>query len=90
MFQYSLAYAFLKFVNYSFFFWLPYYLNNEFGIPESEADQLSTWYDWGGIVGKLRVILGIPEEGCGKPDGCGNSLCNVLCNVVCGLLNRVK
>jgi len=26
--QYSLSYACLKLVNYSFFFWLPYYLSN--------------------------------------------------------------
>uniref|UniRef100_A0A914X938 Sugar phosphate exchanger 3 n=1 Tax=Plectus sambesii TaxID=2011161 RepID=A0A914X938_9BILA len=47
---YSLAYACLKLVNYSFFFWLPYYLQNNFGWEESVADQLSVWYDWGGIV----------------------------------------
>uniref|UniRef100_A0A8B9BKN2 Sugar phosphate exchanger 3 n=1 Tax=Anser brachyrhynchus TaxID=132585 RepID=A0A8B9BKN2_9AVES len=48
---YSLAYACLKLVNYSFFFWLPFYLSNNFGWKEAEADQLSIWYDVGGIVG---------------------------------------
>ncbi|OCT88083.1 hypothetical protein XELAEV_18016710mg [Xenopus laevis] len=48
---YSLAYACLKLVNYSFFFWLPYYLSNNFKWKEAEADQLSIWYDIGGIVG---------------------------------------
>lgn len=48
---YSLAYACLKLVNYSFFFWLPFYLTNNFGWKEAEADELSIWYDVGGIVG---------------------------------------
>jgi OPA family glycerol-3-phosphate transporter-like MFS transporter 3 len=52
-FQYSLAYACLKMVNYSFFFWLPFYLLHNFGWSESVSDSLSTWYDWGGIVGGL-------------------------------------
>jgi sugar phosphate permease len=38
-------------VNYSFFFWLPFYLSNNFGWKEAEADQLSIWYDVGGIIG---------------------------------------
>lgn len=49
--QYSLAYACLKLVNYSFFFWLPFYLSNNFRWKEAEADKLSIWYDVGGIVG---------------------------------------
>ncbi|KAG8438660.1 hypothetical protein GDO86_005013 [Hymenochirus boettgeri] len=48
---YSLAYACLKLVNYSFFFWLPFYLSNHYGWKEAEADQLSIWYDIGGIIG---------------------------------------
>ncbi|XP_035306776.1 sugar phosphate exchanger 3 isoform X5 [Cricetulus griseus] len=48
---YSLAYACLKLVNYSFFFWLPFYLSNNFRWKEAEADKLSIWYDVGGIVG---------------------------------------
>ncbi|XP_068134360.1 sugar phosphate exchanger 3 [Hyperolius riggenbachi] len=48
---YSLAYACLKLVNYSFFFWLPFYLSKNFGWREAEADQLSIWYDIGGIIG---------------------------------------
>ncbi|KAM9650478.1 sugar phosphate exchanger 3 isoform 1-T3 [Trichechus inunguis] len=48
---YSLAYACLKLVNYSFFFWLPFYLSNSFEWKEAEADQLSIWYDVGGIIG---------------------------------------
>nr|XP_060632828.1 sugar phosphate exchanger 3 [Anolis sagrei ordinatus] len=48
---YSLAYACLKLVNYSFFFWLPFYLSSKFKWKEAEADQLSIWYDVGGIIG---------------------------------------
>ncbi|XP_063785014.1 sugar phosphate exchanger 3 [Pseudophryne corroboree] len=48
---YSLAYACLKLVNYSFFFWLPFYLSINFCWKEAEADQLSIWYDIGGIIG---------------------------------------
>ncbi|XP_059789211.1 sugar phosphate exchanger 3 isoform X2 [Balaenoptera ricei] len=50
-YEYSLAYACLKLVNYSFFFWLPFYLSNNFGWKEAEADRLSIWYDVGGIIG---------------------------------------
>lgn len=50
---YSLAYACLKLVNYSFFFRLPFYLNNNYGWAETEADSLSTFYDWGGIAGGI-------------------------------------
>lgn len=56
-FQYSLAYAFLKLVNYSFFFWLPFYLNNALNWAESDADKLSTLYDIAGIVGKWRKYM---------------------------------
>lgn len=57
--QYSLAYACLKLVNYSFFFWLPFYLSSNFGWKEAEADRLSVWYDVGGIIGE--------REGGGTP-----------------------
>ena len=49
--MYSLCYACLKMVNYSFLFWLPYYLSNKFHWSESVADEISVWYDIGGIVG---------------------------------------
>ncbi|CAF1024376.1 unnamed protein product, partial [Didymodactylos carnosus] len=51
--MYSLCYACLKLVNYSFFFWLPYYLHNKFHWEESAADLLSTLYDVGGIFGGI-------------------------------------
>ena len=56
---YSLAFAFLKMVNYVFFFWLPFYLSSSYGWPESAADQLSIWYDVGGVVGgTVAGVLG--------------------------------
>ncbi|VDK87309.1 unnamed protein product [Litomosoides sigmodontis] len=57
---YSLAYACLKMVNYSFFFWLPFYLHSHFGWKESVADELSTWYDIGGIV--AAIVAGIASD----------------------------
>ncbi|XP_076007733.1 sugar phosphate exchanger 3 [Genypterus blacodes] len=61
---YSLAYACLKLVNYSFFFWLPFYLNNNFGWKEAEADRLSVWYDVGGILG--GTVQGLISDIIGK------------------------
>ncbi|XP_056281107.1 sugar phosphate exchanger 3 isoform X1 [Pseudoliparis swirei] len=61
---YSLAYACLKLVNYSFFFWLPFYLSNNFGWKEAEADRLSVWYDVGGIVG--GTVQGLISDFMGK------------------------
>ncbi|KAL4227077.1 hypothetical protein ACF0H5_015051 [Mactra antiquata] len=49
--MYAFAYFCLKLVNYSFFFWLPYYLHASFGWLESTADKISIWYDVGGIAG---------------------------------------
>uniref|UniRef100_A0A3Q3IUZ9 Sugar phosphate exchanger 3 n=1 Tax=Monopterus albus TaxID=43700 RepID=A0A3Q3IUZ9_MONAL len=56
---YSLAYACLKLVNYSFFFWLPFYLSKE-----AKADRLSVWYDVGGIVG--GTVQGLISDFMGK------------------------
>lgn len=50
---YSLSYACLKLVNYSFFFWLPFYLSNKFGWKDTVADKISTFYDIGGIIGGI-------------------------------------
>lgn len=58
--SYSLAYACLKMVNYSFFLWLPFYLHDNFGWDESKADALSTWYDLGGII--AAVLAGIASD----------------------------
>uniref|UniRef100_A0AAY4ELG5 Sugar phosphate exchanger 3 n=1 Tax=Denticeps clupeoides TaxID=299321 RepID=A0AAY4ELG5_9TELE len=61
---YSLAYACLKLVNYSFFFWLPFYLSSNFGWKEAEADRLSVWYDVGGIIG--GTVQGLISDFLGK------------------------
>ncbi|XP_033968371.1 sugar phosphate exchanger 3 [Pseudochaenichthys georgianus] len=61
---YSLAYACLKLVNYSFFFWLPFYLTNNFGWKEADSDRLSVWYDVGGILG--GTIQGLISDLMGK------------------------
>ena len=47
-------------VNYSFFFWLPFYLTNNFHWSEEDSDALSVWYDWGGIAG--GVLGGIVSD----------------------------
>uniref|UniRef100_A0A672GX94 Sugar phosphate exchanger 3 n=1 Tax=Salarias fasciatus TaxID=181472 RepID=A0A672GX94_SALFA len=62
--QYSLAYACLKLVNYSFFFWLPFYLSNNYKWKEAEADRLSVWYDVGGIIG--GTVQGLVSDFMGK------------------------
>ncbi|KAG7496187.1 sugar phosphate exchanger 3 [Solea senegalensis] len=61
---YSLAYACLKLVNYSFFFWLPFYLSNNYNWKEVEADRLSVWYDVGGIIG--GTVQGLISDFMGK------------------------
>ncbi|UYV62352.1 SLC37A3 [Cordylochernes scorpioides] len=55
--SYSLSFASLKFVNYSFFFWLPYYLHDKYNWSNAEADYLSAFYDGGGIIGSIVVGL---------------------------------
>lgn len=64
--QYSLSYACLKLVNYAFFFWLPFYLNNNYGWKEAEADRLSVWYDVGGIVGESEAGVRINDTKTGS------------------------
>lgn len=66
--QYSLAYACLKLVNYSFFFWLPFYLSNNYGWKEAEADRLSVWYDVGGIIGEWQAYITLYGWYWGKQD----------------------
>ncbi|KAH3819366.1 hypothetical protein DPMN_121099, partial [Dreissena polymorpha] len=62
--MYAFAYFCLKLVNYSFFFWLPYYLHASFGWKESTADKISIWYDIGGIVG--GTFAGVISDCLGK------------------------
>uniref|UniRef100_A0A914CRM4 Major facilitator superfamily (MFS) profile domain-containing protein n=1 Tax=Acrobeloides nanus TaxID=290746 RepID=A0A914CRM4_9BILA len=51
--MYCLCTACLKLVNYAFFFWLPYYLTHKYSWHEADANQLSAWFDFGGIVGSI-------------------------------------
>ena len=46
---YSLAYAALKLVNYSFFFWLPFYLHDAYGWSSDESNDISQWYVRSGL-----------------------------------------
>ena len=57
---YSLAYACLKLVNYSFFFWLPTYLSQGLGIKDNQSVELSNFYDVGGICG--GIVAGIISD----------------------------
>ena len=52
---YSLSYACLKMVNYAFFFWLPTYLTQGVHWSDKKADELSNFYDIGGITGRSRI-----------------------------------
>lgn len=52
-----MAFACLKLVNYSFFFWLPFYLSSNYGWKEAEADRLSVWFDVGGIAGLWNLYF---------------------------------
>jgi len=51
--MYSLCFACLKMINYSFLFWLPFYLTSKFGWRETVAGEISIWYDVGGIFGGI-------------------------------------
>ena len=57
---YSLAYACLKLVNYSFFFWLPVYLGQGLHWKDTTSDKLSNFYDVGGIFG--GIVAGIISD----------------------------
>ena len=61
---YSLSYACLKLVNYSFFFWLPVYLSQGLRWKDKKSDELSNFYDIGGIIG--GIIAGIISDFIGK------------------------
>ncbi|CAL8091564.1 unnamed protein product [Calicophoron daubneyi] len=53
----SLAYACMKLVNYALFFWLTFYLTNNFHWSSSNASNFSAWFDMGGIIGGIVVGL---------------------------------
>ncbi|GAA32582.2 MFS transporter OPA family solute carrier family 37 (glycerol-3-phosphate transporter) member 3 [Clonorchis sinensis] len=53
----SLAYACIKLVNYAMFFWLTFYLTENFHWSNSDASTFSVWYDVGGILGGIAAGL---------------------------------
>ncbi|CAD6193484.1 unnamed protein product [Caenorhabditis auriculariae] len=67
VFAYCVCNACLKLVNYAFFFWLPLYLTDAYNWEESQADQLSIWYDIGGIIGSVLGGYITDKMGCRTP-----------------------
>jgi sugar phosphate permease len=51
----ALAYAGMKFMNYSFLMWLPYFLVIDRGLPLTIVSVLTTIYDVGGILGSISA-----------------------------------
>ena len=49
--QYAVAYAFIKCVNYTLFFWLPYYLKFSLHYTKAKANAISTSFDIGSMIG---------------------------------------
>ncbi|VDM79249.1 unnamed protein product [Strongylus vulgaris] len=64
---YCLCNVCLKLVNYAFFFWLPLYLTEAYHWTESKADELSIWYDIGGIIGSIAGGYITDRMGCRAP-----------------------
>ena len=56
--EYAMSYFAIKLVNYSFFFWLPYYLHMQFGWSDDESNSVSAWFDVGGIIGGIVGGIG--------------------------------
>eukprot|EP01084_Bolivina_argentea_P294912 507582_1 len=53
VFMYGVIFACIKGVNYTLFFWLPDFLENNSGFSDDKADQLSMYYNVGQIFGSL-------------------------------------
>ncbi|KAJ1365516.1 hypothetical protein KIN20_025876 [Parelaphostrongylus tenuis] len=64
---YCLCNVGLKLVNYSFFFWLPLYLTETYHWKENQADEISVFYDIGGIVGSVAGGYVSDKIGCRTP-----------------------
>ncbi|VDM58480.1 unnamed protein product, partial [Angiostrongylus costaricensis] len=64
---YCLCNVCLKLVNYAFFFWLPLYLTETYHWKEYQADEISTFYDVGGIVGSVAGGYVSDKVGCRTP-----------------------
>ena len=53
---YSLSYAAIKSINYTLFYWLPYYLTEDLNWNNGDADSYSSLNDVGGIVGACVIM----------------------------------
>ncbi|MCS6912678.1 MAG: MFS transporter [Myxococcales bacterium] len=49
------AYFGLKLIRYSLLFWLPFYLHQQLGYPESTAGYMATAFEAGGIAGAVTI-----------------------------------
>jgi OPA family glycerol-3-phosphate transporter-like MFS transporter 1/2 len=55
--EFSLCLFFAKLVSYTFLYWLPNYINSTSGVDAKESANLSTFFDFGGIVGGILAGL---------------------------------
>lgn len=51
----AFAHSTIKLVNYTAFFWFPYYLHTQIGLSEAYADNISTLYDIGSVFGSIMA-----------------------------------
>lgn len=52
---YGVSYAFIKFVRYSFTFWLPWYLYERMSFSKGEAGYISMAFELGGFFGVIGI-----------------------------------
>lgn len=76
---YSFAFACLKMVTYAFFFWLPLYLTQHVHWPPKLSDQLSNFYDIGGVLGSIFSGMFSDFIGLRSPVVSVMLLCAILC-----------
>jgi len=76
---YSFAFACLKMVTYAFFFWLPTYLSQHVHFSSKLSDQLSNFYDIGGVLGSIFSGMISDFIGLRSPVVSFMLLCAILC-----------
>jgi sugar phosphate permease len=54
---YGVCYAFIKFVRYSFTFWLPWYLYQKMNFSKGDAGYISMAFEFGGFFGVIGIGL---------------------------------
>ena len=62
--EYSFSLFFSKLICYALGLWLPYYLVKVVKVNEDEAGYISTFFDWGGVVGGF--VIGVFADWSGK------------------------